>query len=158
MSRFPFLLLLVSALLGHQTALAESSVSEGLKDRANPLLKALSLVGTPYKSGGTDPEKGVDCSGFVRAVYKNTNGVELPHNAKQMSQNGTQVSKDELKPGDLVFFNTLKKPFSHVGIYVGDGQFVHASSRSQKAVTVSSIDEGYWSKRYNGARRILGME
>ncbi len=158
MPRFPLPLLLALALLGQPAAMAADSVSEGLRDKANPLLKALSLVGTPYKFGGKDPEKGVDCSGFVRHVYKNTSGIELPHSARQMSENGTRVGKDELRPGDLVFFNTMKRPYSHVGIYAGDGRFVHASSRSRKSVTVSSIDDGYWSKRFNGARRLTDTE
>jgi cell wall-associated NlpC family hydrolase len=96
------------------------------------LLYALSLVGTPYKPGGSDPAKGTDCSGYVRHVYKKTAGIELPHNAKQMSQRGETIGKDQLKPGDLVFFNTLKRPFSHVGIYAGDGRFVHSTSSKTK--------------------------
>lgn len=157
MARLPYALLLAAALLA-SPALADDSVAEGLKSKANPLLKALSLVGTPYKFGGKDPEKGVDCSGLVRHVYKDANGVDLPHNARRMSQSGAPVAKDELKPGDLVFFNTLKRPFSHVGIYKGNGEFVHASSGRAKEVTVSRLDEPYWSKRFNGARRIPATE
>lgn len=127
---------------------------EGLKKHTEPLLTALSLVGTPYKFGGNSPDKGLDCSGFVRHVYKESAGLELPHSAKQISQDGSKISKDALQPGDLIFFNTMKKPFSHVGIYAGDGKFVHSSSSRTKQVTISSLTERYWSQRYNGARRI----
>ncbi|TCJ11722.1 peptidoglycan endopeptidase [Parasulfuritortus cantonensis] len=133
----------------------DSGFVSGMKERAQPLLYALGLLGSPYKAGGTDPNKGVDCSGFVRHVYKQTEDIDLPHNAKAMSQNGEQVAKTELKPGDLVFFDTRHKPFSHVGIYAGDGQFVHAASSRSKQVMVSNMNDGYWSKRFNGARRLL---
>jgi cell wall-associated NlpC family hydrolase len=120
-----------------------------------PLLKALSLIGTPYKFGGSKHDKGVDCSGFVRLVYKETSDITLPRTAKDMSQEGEAVAETDLKPGDLVFFNTRKKPNSHVGIYAGNGEFVHASSRSSKQVTVSRLKDTYWSSRFNGARRVL---
>ncbi len=133
----------------------QGSLMEGMKKQAEPLLYALGLLGSPYKSGGTDPAKGVDCSGFVSHVYKKSASVELPHSAKAMSKNGAEVDKQSLKPGDLVFFNTLKKPFSHVGIYAGDGKFVHASSRKSKQVVLSDLHDHYWEKTYNGARRVL---
>ena len=157
--RRPLLTLALSALLlAFPGAHAEEVSSNTSEQRPNSLLYALSLIGTPYKMGGSNPDKGMDCSGFVRHVYKNTEGVSLPHNAKQMSQNGETVPKAELKPGDLVFFDTLKRPFSHVGIYKGNGQFIHASSRKQKAVTVSNMDDSYWAKRFNGARRMTGLD
>ncbi|NTV96266.1 MAG: C40 family peptidase [Thiobacillus sp.] len=133
----------------------DSGLVAGMKEKAQPLLYALGLLGSPYKMGGTNPEKGVDCSGFVRHVYKQTEDIDLPHSAKAISQNGETVTKTELKPGDLVFFNTRHKPFSHVGIYAGDGQFVHAASSHSKQVMVSDMNDGYWSKRFNGARRLL---
>lgn len=147
-------LLLLATLLCSAPSLAEDGVSDGIKEKAKPMLYALSLLGTPYKFGGNNPEKGVDCSGLVRHVYKQSANIELPRSAKAISQNGEAIGKNELKPGDLVFFNTLKKPFSHVGIYAGEGKFVHASSRREKQVTVSSMDDSYWAKRFNGARRI----
>ena len=147
-------ILLISSLIFSAPSLAEDSVGDGIKEKTKPILYALSLLGTPYKFGGSNPEKGVDCSGLVRHVYKQTENLELPRSAKAISQNGEPVNKTELKPGDLVFFNTLKKPFSHVGIYTGDGKFVHASSRREKQVTVSSMEDGYWAKRFSGARRI----
>ncbi|MBM4190200.1 MAG: C40 family peptidase [Betaproteobacteria bacterium] len=130
------------------------AVSEGLMARTKPMLYALTLIGSPYKRGGTDPNKGVDCSGFVRHVYNDASGLELPHNALQMSREGVAVEKMALEPGDLVFFNTRRKPFSHVGIYLGEGRFVHSSSTRSKYVTVSNLDDRYWTTRYNGARRI----
>ncbi len=133
----------------------EGEVMAGARKQAEPLLYALGLIGSPYKMGGSDPAKGVDCSGFVRHVYRESASVDLPHNAKEISKTGTAVAKEDVKPGDLVFFNTLKRPFSHVGIYAGDGKFVHASSRRSKQVTVSDMTESYWARRYQGARRIL---
>jgi cell wall-associated NlpC family hydrolase len=134
---------------------SDLSIVEGVKAKAQPLLKALSLLGTPYKFGGNNPEKGLDCSGFVKHVYKVSADISLPRSAAEMSQLGEMVAKEELKPGDLVFFNTRKKPNSHVGIYAGDGTFVHASSSRTKEVTVSRIGEKYWANRFNGARRVL---
>lgn len=131
------------------------SVAENMRQTAQPLLKALSMIGTPYKFGGNKPEKGMDCSGFVRHVYKESAEVNLPRTAKDMSKTGEEIAEADLQPGDLVFFNTLKKPFSHVGIYAGNGEFVHASSQRSKQVTVSRLRDTYWSSRFNGARRVL---
>ncbi len=134
---------------------ASEGLQESLDAMSRPLLEALSLVGTPYRMGGQRPDTGLDCSGLVRHVYKQTHDIELPHNAREMSQRGEPVARSELKPGDLVFFNTLGRPFSHVGIYKGDGKFVHASSRRDRRVTVSDMHNGYWARRFDGARRIL---
>lgn len=152
----PLVAIVVSLSLAAEAVPAdEGSLVEGIKQRAEPLLYALGLLGSPYKSGGTDPEKGVDCSGFVSHVYKRTEDISLPHNAKAISQNGETVAKEQLQPGDLVFFNTMRKPYSHVGIYAGDGKFVHASSSHTKKVMVSNMKDGYWSKRFDGARRVI---
>lgn len=113
---------------------------------------AKSLLGVRYVYGGTTTS-GLDCSGFVQFVYKKM-GVVLPRTASQQARVGLSVSKDELRKGDLVFFETVSAGISHVGIYIGDGQFIHASS-SKKKVTVSSLDSGYYSTRYRGAVRIL---
>jgi len=114
---------------------------------------ALEYLGIRYRRGGSSPETGFDCSGFVRYVFAETLGLELPHNAKAISQSGAQVEKNELQPGDLVFFNTMRRAFSHVGIYLGDNQFVHAP-RAGGRVRIEKLTDGYWSRRYNGARRI----
>jgi cell wall-associated NlpC family hydrolase len=115
--------------------------------------EALTLLGVPYRRGGSSPEQGFDCSGFVRHVFDSSIGLILPHNAKAMAAAGETVDKKALQPGDLVFFNTMRRTFSHVGIYLGEGFFVHAP-RSGAKVRVEKLDDGYWRKRYNGARRI----
>lgn len=137
---------------------AASGIADGIRNSTKPLLKALSMLGTPYKFGGSNPEKGIDCSGFVKHVYKESAGVSLPRSAREMSKSGEGVEKSDLKPGDLVFFNTRRQPNSHVGIYKGDGEFVHASSSRTKKVTVSRMDQKYWAARFNGARRVLPAE
>lgn len=114
---------------------------------------ALSLKGTPYKYGGTSPDTGFDCSGFVGHVFKQTMGKTLPRSSDEISRIGVAQKSANLRPGDLVFYNTLNKTFSHVGIYLGDGQFIHSPS-SGKAVSIVDMNEAYWRNRYNGARRI----
>jgi cell wall-associated NlpC family hydrolase len=114
---------------------------------------ALSLTGTPYKYGGTSPDTGFDCSGFVGHVFKEKLGKTLPRSSEGISRLGVAQKSSLLKPGDLVFYNTLNKTYSHVGIYLGDGQFVHSPSKG-KAVSVVNMSESYWKKRYNGARRL----
>lgn len=150
-----FVTSLASGLAPADETAQDTGLLAGIKAEAEPLLYALGLLGTPYRLGGTNPDEGVDCSGFVRHVYKNTAGIELPRSARQISDKGHKIDKEALKPGDLVFFNTLKKPFSHVGIYAGDGKFVHSSSSRSKRVMLSDMQESYWAKRYQGARRIL---
>jgi cell wall-associated NlpC family hydrolase len=117
---------------------------------------ALGLLGVDYKFGGNTPETGLDCSGLVRYVFQQVTGVSLPRSAREMSQVGEAVRVDELKPGDLVFFNTRRFAFSHVGIYLGDNQFIHAPRRGRE-VEVAVLDKRYWQQRYNGARRLVGI-
>ena len=117
------------------------------------LQKALALLGTPYRWGGTDPNKGFDCSGLVGYVFRNALGIELPRVSRDMARNGQLVTdRAKLAAGDLVFFGR-KGRVNHVGIYLGDGRFVHAPSRG-KDVTVSELDTGYWSGRFLQARRV----
>lgn len=118
------------------------------------ILQGLKLVGVRYRFGGNDEESGLDCSGFVRLVFKDSIGTLLPRTAREMSELGQRIDSSQLKPGDLVFFNTMRRAFSHVGIYLGDNQFLHAP-RAGAEVRVESMDSNYWIKRYNGARRIL---
>ena len=123
-------------------------------DRTSRLaIEALSLIGIHYKRGGNNPEHGLDCSGLVRYVFKESNGKELPRTSAEISKVGERVEKEDLQPGDLVFFKTLKHAFSHVGIYLGDNKFVHAPAAGGK-VRIESMDLQYWKKRFNGARRI----
>ena len=106
-----------------------------------------------YRFGGNSPESGLDCSGFVRYVFNDTFGFVLPRRSVEMSQVGTTVASSDLRPGDLVFFNTMRHTFSHVGIYIGDNKFVHAPSTGSK-IRVDDMRASYWVTRYNGARRI----
>ena len=116
---------------------------------------AVSLVGSPYRLGGTSPETGLDCSGFVGHVFRQTAGVVLPRDSRAISEVARPLAKAELQPGDLVFFNTLNRAFSHVGIYVGDDRFVHAASSRTGSVMVSNLNDRYWRERFDGARRVL---
>ena len=116
--------------------------------------QALDYLGVRYRSGGTSPETGLGCSGLVLNVFRNAIGFDLPRTAAEMSRMGDKIGRKDLKPGDLVFFNTMRRAFSHVGIYLGDGKFVHAPSSGGK-VRVEAIATGYWSKRFNGARRLV---
>ncbi len=114
---------------------------------------ALDHLGVKYKYGGTEPNTGFDCSGLVTYAAEKSLGLKLPRRSRDLARLGTSVSRNELKKGDLVFFNTLGSRFSHVGIYLGDQQFVHAP-RSGAVVRVESMATNYWQKRYNGARRL----
>jgi cell wall-associated NlpC family hydrolase len=116
-------------------------------------LYAMSLADTPYRYGGNSVGNGFDCSGFVQHVYLNTVGMRLPRTSTEMSRVGMNLESTQLRPGDLVFFNTRKKPFSHVGIYVGENRFVHSPS-SGRSIMVTSMRDDYWRIRYNGARRV----
>ncbi|BCB27151.1 peptidase P60 [Sulfurimicrobium lacus] len=118
---------------------------------------ALNLIGVNYKYGGAQPTTGFDCSGYVSHVFRQVAGLSLPHNALAISRQGKQISMKELQPGDLVFFNTLRRSFSHVGIYIGNNRFVHAPS-SGGGVEVVSLQDSYWVKHFNGARRILTFQ
>ena len=115
--------------------------------------KALDLLGIRYRRGGSTPETGFDCSGFVSHVFHEGLGLELPRSAREMSRTGEPVAKNELQPGDLVFFNTMRRTFSHVGIYLGDNLFVHAPRRGAY-VRVEDMTGRYWVKRFSGARRV----
>ncbi|MFZ5486207.1 MAG: C40 family peptidase [Pseudomonadota bacterium] len=135
-----------------------SSVAEkahSVADRASDLVvNAMGFLGVPYRRGGSSAETGFDCSGFVRAIYQQTVGLVLPRSANQQAANTQVIDKKELQPGDLVFFNTMRRAFSHVGIYVGDGKFIHAP-RSGAEVRVEDMQMAYWQRRFDGARRVL---
>lgn len=151
---------------------AQESAPKGFVDTASGVVKtaansawqttqqlssyALGLLGVNYKFGGNTPESGLDCSGLVRYVFQQVTGVDLPRTAKAMSGVGDSVAITDLKPGDLVFFNTRRFAFSHVGIYLGDNQFIHAPRRGRE-VEVATLDKRYWQTRFNGARRLVGV-
>lgn len=117
------------------------------------LLQAISLLGVAYRFGGSSPTTGLDCSGFIRYVFKQSLKVNLPRTSAQMAQIGRVIERRELVPGDLVFFNTRGFVFSHVGIYMGNDKFIHAP-RTGKNIEVSNLRQTYWQRHYNGARRV----
>lgn len=121
------------------------------------ILQGLKFIGVKYRFGGTNEKYGLDCSGYVQLVFKNSIGLLLPRTAAEMSNVGETVKQNELKPGDLVFFNTMQRDFSHVGIYLGDNYFMHAPSTGAE-VRVENMKSNYWLSRFNGARRVLGEQ
>jgi cell wall-associated NlpC family hydrolase len=116
-------------------------------------LMALSLVGTPYAAGGGSPETGFDCSGLVAYVFARSMQLRLPRNTFDLARAGAAIDPGELRPGDLVFYNTQQRAFSHVGIYLGEARFVHAPSTGG-AVRIEAMDLRYWTQRFDGARRV----
>ncbi|RZT97831.1 C40 family peptidase [Rivibacter subsaxonicus] len=140
-------------------AVDRTSTASGLaaeaSDWATGLIgSAMNFLGVRYRRGGQSVEQGFDCSGFTRHVFEASVGLMLPRRSKEQASTPgwLKVERAELKPGDLVFFNTLRSTFSHVGIYVGDGKFIHAPRTGGK-VRVEDMRVAYWSKRFNGARR-----
>jgi cell wall-associated NlpC family hydrolase len=134
---------------------AESDFVRQVRDKASDMvLTSMNFLGVPYRRGGTSAEDGFDCSGFTRRVFEMSLGLVLPRRADEQAhaKGLVDVKRDELKPGDLVFFNTLKRTFSHVGIYVGEGKFIHAP-RTGGEVRVEDMRFAYWAKRFTGARR-----
>ena len=126
-----------------------------VKARTSELVvTAMGFLGVPYRRGGNSVETGFDCSGFVKAIYEQTLGTILPRRAEQQASAGQHVDRGDLQPGDLVFFNTMKRTFSHVGIYVGDGKFIH-SPKPGAEVRVENMGANYWQRRFDGARRVL---
>jgi cell wall-associated NlpC family hydrolase len=122
-------------------------------ERSEALLQALLAIGVDYQYGGNSPVTGFDCSGLVAHVYREAWGIRLPHSTKAQSEAGVPVSLAELQAGDLVFYDTLQRPYSHVGIYLGEGKFVHAPKTGTQ-VRIESLRSNYWAQRFNGARRI----
>ena len=135
--------------LGDQVSQAKDSVG----DQASRLvMQAMGLLGVPYRYGGVSPDTGLDCSGLVRLVFEQSVGKVLPRRAAEQAQASVAIDSKDLRPGDLVFFNTMRRTFSHVGIYVGDGKFIHAP-KPGASVRIEDMREAYWTKRYTGARR-----
>lgn len=142
---------------GNGTTAVDSAAAIGrqVRDTTSGLvLSAMNFLGVPYKRGGNNSDDGFDCSGFTRHIYESTLGLVLPRKVDDQAKatGFSAVKKDELQPGDLVFFNTLRRTFSHVGIYVGEGKFIHAP-RTGGEVRVESMGVKYWAKRFTGARR-----
>ena len=141
----------VAALLAPAAARAGGETSSDYRTEA--ALQALFAVGARYHYGGKSPDTGFDCSGLVSHVYQRAWGIVLPRSTEEQHRVGHAVRRADLQPGDLVFYNTRNRPFSHVGIYLGEGNFVHAPRPGQR-VRVESIDNPYWRARFNGARRL----
>ena len=132
-----------------------NTVVRQVRDAASDLvLASMNFLGVPYRRGGESAAEGFDCSGFTRHIFELSIGLVLPRRADQQASLAglLNVTRDDLKPGDLVFFNTMRRAFSHVGIYIGDGKFIH-SPRSGGEVRVEDMRQAYWDKRFNGARR-----
>ena len=178
MGKFAFLaraplLIVVTVVLA---ATAAHTVSAATTDAASPLLRAekslrefgdkakdsaanitsyaLSLIGVDYRFGGNTPDQGLDCSGLIRYVFQQATGISLPRSARDQARVGESIKRDDLQPGDLVFFNTRRFQFSHVGLYIGDNRFIHAPSTGG-TVEVVNLDNRYWQKAFNGARRVV---
>lgn len=125
------------------------------KKRIDIVMTAMSTIGKPYRWGGQQMQEGFDCSGLVFYAYTQ-NGVhehEMPRVTTQLAKNSRPIKRSELKPGDLVFFNTLGQRYSHVGLYMGEGRFINAPSKG-KLVRIDSMDSPYYKKRFTGARRL----
>jgi cell wall-associated NlpC family hydrolase len=141
--------LLTAAAIAACAAMAPAFADDAAK------LEALSAIGKPYVRGGDTPAQGFDCSGLVFHVYRATRGITLPRSVAGLSHVGKPVRPIDLQPGDLLFYNTRKRPYSHVAIYIGGGRFVHAP-RPGARVRVERTDSRYWRARFDGARRIGG--
>jgi cell wall-associated NlpC family hydrolase len=117
------------------------------------VVNAMGFLGVPYRRGGNTAESGFDCSGFVRAMYEQTVGLVLPRRARDQAAATETIERKDLQPGDLVFFNTMRTKFSHVGIYLGDNKFIH-SPKPGEQVRIDDMRQAYWDRRFNGARRV----
>jgi cell wall-associated NlpC family hydrolase len=153
----PLLLLLSACSTPHQEAIVQvpvfSAPSYNEAQMNNLAIYAMSLYDTPYLYGGKTRTNGFDCSGFVQFVFQNSLGLQLPRTSDEMSRIGTPLDRADLKPGDLVFFNTTRNQNSHVGIFIGENRFVHAP-KTGKAIMITSLSSNYWNARFNGGRRI----
>jgi cell wall-associated NlpC family hydrolase len=158
-----FLCLTLTGCAGHtarfpdadsEPAAAMPPAVQAIDKASGVALQALAHLGTPYRASGLSPQTGFDCSGLVAYVYLEGAGLALPRNTFDLSRLGQPVEAAELRPGDLVFYNTQRRDYSHVGIYLGEERFIHAPS-SGGEVRVENLRAGYWMRRYSGARRII---
>ncbi len=133
-----------------------AGIVQSVRDSASDLvMAAMNFLGVPYRRGGSSAESGFDCSGFTRYVFEHSVGLVLPRRADEQARWAGlfKIDREELKPGDLVFFRTMRRTFSHVGIYIGDDKFVHAP-RPGGDVRVDDLRKSYWARRFTGARRV----
>jgi cell wall-associated NlpC family hydrolase len=130
------------------------TVRQTVTEKASVLVfTSIGFLGVPYRRGGNSVETGFDCSGFVKAMFEQTVGMVLPRKAEQQAAATEKIEQADLKPGDLVFFNTMRKAFSHVGIYIGEGKFIH-SPKPGSEVRIEDMSLSYWARRFDGARRV----
>lgn len=142
--------------VGQAVTYTVGAKASAVSSKASELVvSAMGALGVPYRRGGNTFEGGFDCSGFVRAMYEQTVGLILPRKAEQQAAVTQKIDRQDLQPGDLVFFNTMRRAFSHVGIYLGDGKFIH-SPKPGAEVRVEDMALPYWSRRFDGARRVPG--
>jgi cell wall-associated NlpC family hydrolase len=141
----------VRASVGERVVSGASTMAHRASDL---VVTAMGFLGVPYRRGGNSIDTGFDCSGFVKAMYQQTVGMILPRRADEQAAATQQIERRELQPGDLVFFNTMRRAFSHVGIYIGDNKFIH-SPKPGAQVRVEDMGVSYWNTRFDGARRVL---
>ncbi|MFE2004336.1 C40 family peptidase [Pseudomonas guariconensis] len=143
------------------TAKASSNlpvVAMSAKQSSNVLSRAVNVLGTPYRWGGSSPSKGFDCSGLVKYAFTDVADVDLPRTSNAMAKgHGVKVAKSDLKPGDLIFFNIKSRRVNHVAIYLGNDRFIHAP-RTGKRVSIDTLSKPYWQKHYVVAKRVLPKE
>lgn len=137
-----------------QTIPRTPAVSTPAPAAGEVVMYAMSLIDTGYRFGGKNPEAGLDCSGMVSYIYDQALGMKVQGSAADMARLGRSIRRQELRPGDLVFFNTRNKPNSHVGIYIGDGRFIHAPS-SQGRIRIEMLSKPYFAQRFEMARTLL---
>jgi cell wall-associated NlpC family hydrolase len=125
--------------------------------RSDIVVRALTLIDTPYRYGGSSPVAGFDCSGLVNYVFQSVGAPQLPRRTEDIGKVGEPITRSQLEPGDLVFFNTLSRAYSHVAIYIGDGRFLHAPARGGR-VRIEALDDRYWRARFDGARRLIDVD
>lgn len=116
--------------------------------------RSVLLLGTPYRLGGSRPSEGLDCSGLIAHVVEEAFRLRFPRTTEEQALVGSPVTRQSLAPGDLVFFNTSGRPNSHVGVYLGESRFVHAPT-ARGVVRIESLEQGYWSRRFDQARRLI---
>ena len=142
-------------LLLRMTSSTKTAISSTSDSIASLIDTGLGYLGIRYRKGGNGPESGgFDCSGLVKKVFGTSVGLSLPRTAAEMAKVGDKVNKQGLIPGDLVFFNTMNRAFSHVGIYLGESRFLH-SPTTGGVVRIENMDVSYWRKRFNGGRRVV---
>ena len=145
-----------AAFIAHNAGGAESSRDDATV-RSDIVVRALTLIDTPYRYGGSTPASGFDCSGLVRYVYNVVGARQLPRRSEDIGKIGEPITRAQLEPGDLVFFNTLARAYSHVAIYIGEGRFLHAPARGGR-VRIEGLDDRYWRARFDGARRFVDAD